>query len=156
MLASSCVSQTTSLRLDAHWKKMFLQTCGGWGEAPQETKERWCERTSCFVEGDLKIRIRESLFHVKEENWDQNAPSNSPKAPGTKSKFGKETVHRKEFSNVWTSSAQSLRTQIRRRSLEETLHQQRCASRVARDLANTLTSSRMWTQLRFIFLLNPR
>ena len=35
------------------------------------------------------ILIRENLFSVKRENWDQNAPSNSPTARGTTSKFGK-------------------------------------------------------------------
>ena len=47
----------------------------------------------------LKILIRENLVYVKRENWDQDTPSNSPKAPGTKSKFGKERVHRKELRN---------------------------------------------------------
>ena len=31
-----------------------------------------------------KILIRENLFDVKRENWDQNTPSNSRRAPGTK------------------------------------------------------------------------
>ena len=35
----------------------------------------------------LKILIRENRFHVNLENWEQNAPSNSPRAPGTKSKI---------------------------------------------------------------------
>ena len=39
-----------------------------------------------------------NLFHVKKENWDQNTPSNSPRAPGTESKFRKETVHREVLS----------------------------------------------------------
>ena len=42
----------------------------------------------------LKIIIRENLFHVNMENWDRSTPSNSPRAPGTKLKFGKERVHR--------------------------------------------------------------
>ena len=46
----------------------------------------------------LKILIRENLFYVNMENWDQNTPSNSPKAPGTKLKFGKERVHREVLS----------------------------------------------------------
>ena len=46
----------------------------------------------------LKILIRENLFYVKKEFWDQNTPSNSPKAPGTKLKIGKERVHREELS----------------------------------------------------------
>ena len=36
----------------------------------------------------LKILIRENL-----ENWDRRTPSNSPRAPATKIKFGKERVH---------------------------------------------------------------
>ena len=32
----------------------------------------------------LKIPIRESPFHAKKENWDQNSPSIASRAPGTK------------------------------------------------------------------------
>ena len=32
----------------------------------------------------LKILIRENLFNVKKENWDQNTPSSSPKTHGAK------------------------------------------------------------------------
>ena len=46
----------------------------------------------------LKILIRESPFYVNKENWDQSTPSNSPSAPGTKLKFGKERVHREVLS----------------------------------------------------------
>ena len=63
------------------------------------------QRISCDIEGVfsigvvyLKILIRESLFHVTQENWDLSTPSNSPRAPGTKSKFGKERVHREGSS----------------------------------------------------------
>ena len=46
----------------------------------------------------LKILIRENLFYVNLENWGRNTPSNSPKALGTNSKFGKGGVHREELS----------------------------------------------------------
>ena len=46
----------------------------------------------------VNILIRQSLFNVNKENWDRNTPSNSPKAPGTKLKFGNERVHREELS----------------------------------------------------------
>ena len=46
----------------------------------------------------LKILIRESPFYVKKRDWDRSTPSNSPMAPGTKVKFGKERVHREELS----------------------------------------------------------
>ena len=38
----------------------------------------------------LKNLVRESLFHVNLECWDRNTPSNSPRAPGTTSKFWKK------------------------------------------------------------------
>ena len=40
-------------------------------------------------------------------------------------------------------------------SHEETLHQERCARRVAWNLAKIFTSSRMRTNLRFVLLLKP-
>ena len=55
---------------------------------------------------------------------------------------------------VWTSWAQSLRPKIRGRiTWGETLHQERCARRVAWDLAKIFTGSRMRTMLRSILLL---
>ena len=74
-------------------------------KAQQKVEEKWCERISCFIEGvcnnwfvSLKILIRESLFHVKRENWDQITPSKSQEAPGTTEKIGKGRVHREELS----------------------------------------------------------
>ena len=40
----------------------------------------------------IKILVRESLSHVKRANWNQNEPSTSPKTPGTKEKFGNESI----------------------------------------------------------------
>ena len=39
-----------------------------------------------------------NLFYVNLENGDQNTPSNSPRAPGTKFKSGKERVLREVLS----------------------------------------------------------
>ena len=67
----------------------------------KKSKKRWCERNQLLYWRSLhnwavylKILIRVNLFYVNLECWDQNTPSNSPKAPGTKSNFGKERVHR--------------------------------------------------------------
>ena len=38
------------------------------------------------------------VVYASRENWDHNAPSKSPRGPGTKSKFGKERVHREILS----------------------------------------------------------
>ena len=53
----------------------------------------------------LKILIRESPFYVNKENWDQSTPSNSPRAPGIKSNFGKERFIAKYYPSVRLISA---------------------------------------------------
>ena len=85
-----CV-KTTSLRPDVFWKKVFLQTCWGWWKAKQKVKERWCERISCIREVVYTIGLyvsrflSEKIFSTwKGKNWDQETPSNFPRAPGTK------------------------------------------------------------------------
>ena len=59
----------------------------------------------------LKILILENLFYVSQECCDQNTPSDSPKAPGTKLKFGKERVHREVLSK--SAHLMSLRAKSR-------------------------------------------
>ena len=85
-----------------------------------------------------KIPIRESLFYGKSENWDQMTPSNSPRARGTEEKFGKERVHREELSRSGSLMSAVLAPKFGERSHAETLHQERCARRVAWDLAKHL------------------
>ena len=60
-----------------------------------------------------KITLREYLFYVNLECWDQNTPSIFPRALGTKSKFGKERVHRKELCksvNLWLKEVEIARS----------------------------------------------
>ena len=87
----------------------------------------------------LKILIRENLFHANKENWDWNTLSSSPKAPGTKWKFGKRKGPSRgiipKVSNSW---AWSLRAKFEERSHEETLHQEGCARSAAWDLAKNI------------------
>ena len=80
----------------------------------------------------LKILIRENLVYVKRENWDQDTPSNSPKAPGTKSKIGKERVHRKElFKSV------SLKNAILVRQIQGEVTRGNLATRTMRPRSST-------------------
>ena len=73
----------------------------------------------------LKILIRENIFHVNLENFEQNTPSNSPKAPGTKKKFGKEMVHREvlpenvRLMSVVLARRNSRKDHVRRRRAEK-------------------------------------
>ena len=98
----------------------------------------------------LQILIRENLFYGKLENWDRNTPSNSPRARGTKLKFGKERAHREElFERVCLMSVDEKRTP------DKILHQERCARRVASNLAKMSTSSKTRRKLRFNLLLKP-
>ena len=120
---------------------MFLQTCWSLGEAQQEVKERWCERNSCVIEGVYTTGLcisRFCLFYMTEENGDQNTWSNSPSALGTK-KIGKERVHRMALFKKCEPHGNGLGApKFWERSHEETLHQERCACRVAWDLAKIL------------------
>ena len=82
-------------------------------------KERCCERISCYIEGVyticvvyLKLFIRENLFNVNLECWDQNTPSNSPKAQrhlAPNQNSGKKGSIARYYPIVCTSSAWSLR-----------------------------------------------
>ena len=59
------------------------------GKTPsKKVLERWCERISCIIEHSwvvyLTILIQENLLYVKREILDQNTPSNSTRARGTK------------------------------------------------------------------------
>ena len=85
----------------------------------------------------LKIRIRESLFNVKKDNWDQNTPSNSPRAPGTeKKKTGKKASIARNYSNKCEPHERSpCAPKFGEIAHEDSLHQERCARRVAWDLA---------------------
>ena len=84
----------------------------------------------------LKILIRENLFYGKKEYWDQIAPSSSPRARGTRYKFGKERVHREaSFKSVKLSSAIRALPDLRRGTQDETPHQWRCTRSVAWDSA---------------------
>ena len=57
------------------------------------------ERTLYSLVVCLNILIGEKLFNGKSENWDQIAPSRSPRARGTTSNFEKERVHREALFN---------------------------------------------------------
>ena len=113
----------------------------------------------------LKILIREILFHVNLENWCRNTPPNSPKAPGTKSKFVKERVHRKELSK----SVRFISVVLARQNSGKDHMRRPCNKKDApakqhgiwRDI---FTSSRIRTKLRFsdsrsrsnFYFLSPR
>ena len=90
---------------------------------------------------------------MHKENWDQNTPSNSPKARGTISKLRKERVHRKEFFKSVHLMSVVLAPKFGERSHEETLTQERCARGIWRK---TLASSRIRTQKRFMFLVKSK
>ena len=98
----------------------------------------------------LKILIRGNLFYVNLENWDLNTPSNSPKAPGTKSKFGKERVHREVFIQKCAPHERSLcAPKFEDRSHEETLHQERRARKASWDLAKNIYKLKNSDKARF-------
>ena len=83
------------------WQKVPIPTCRGEGEAQKNIGRKVVVRVQLPHERSphnwvvyLMILIRENLLYGKRDNWDQNTPSNSPRAPGTTEKYGKEKVHR--------------------------------------------------------------
>ena len=72
--------------------------------SPAKSQGKVVQRVSCDIEGVYTI-IREHLVYVNKTDWDRNTPSNSPRAPGTKSKFGKERVHREVYPKMCASWA---------------------------------------------------
>ena len=101
-------------------KKIFFQTCWGWGKAQQKVKERWYERISRIIKGVYTISLCISRIlsekvssTCKREIWNQNTPSNSPRASGTKWKFGQKGSIVRNHPKVWTSWAQFLPAKIR-------------------------------------------
>ena len=77
---------------------------------------------------------RKSFLRRDLKNWDRNTSSNSPKAPGTKSKFGKEMVHRKElFKRVSLMGVVLARLSLMRRGHKRKL----CTKNDARPQSST-------------------
>ena len=99
----------------------------------------------------LKILVRESLFHVKTEIWDQDTPSKSPKVPGTKRKIGKERVHREELSKNVLRERCLCAPKFEERSHEETSHQEGCARSVAWDLAKNIYKLKNADKAAFLY-----
>ena len=105
----------------------------------------------------LKILIRESPFYVNQEDWDRNTPSNSPKAPGTESKFGKERVHREVLSqSVHLMSVVLARQNSSTDHMRRPWHQNDALAKQRGIWRKIFTSSRIRTWLRFMFLVKSK
>ena len=105
----------------------------------------------------LKILIRESVFCVNREDWDRNTPSNSPKARGTKSKFGIERVHREGLSKSVRHMSVVLARQNSGKDQMRRLCTKKDAPAKKRGIWRKMfTSSRIRTKLRSTLLLKQR
>ena len=110
MLASlPCVKNCKSETGCTHGRKCFFRHVEADERPIKKSKKGGANAISCIVEGVYTIGLcisrflsETNPFFVKRENWDQDTPSNSPRAPGTKEKFGKERVHREELSKSVT------------------------------------------------------
>ena len=114
-------------------------------ESPAKSQRKVVRRISCDIEGVYAIGLcisrffsEKNLFHVNREDWDQTTPSNSPKAPGTKVKFGKGRVYREELSKSVRTMSVVVAPKFEERSHEETLHPEGCARKAAWDLAKNI------------------
>ena len=154
-----CVT-TTSLRPDTYMEKHVSSDMLRLMKSPANSQRKvvrkeqlryWRSLNNWVVY--LKILIWEGLLYVNLECWDQNTPSNSPRAPGTKFKFGKARVHREELSK----SANLMSVVIARQNSGKDHMRRPCTKKDApaeqRGIwRNIFTSSRMRTD-RFVLLL---
>ena len=146
-------------------KKLFLQTCWGWWEAQQKVKERWCEGISCIIEGvyTIGLCISRILSEKIYSMWIW--------------KIGIET-HRRKFSTgtrhhikireskgpsrgILLKCAPHERSVLARPNSEKYHMRRPCTKKDApaeqRGIGRKiLTSSRMWTNLRFILVMESR
>ena len=101
----------------------------------------------------LKILIRENLFYGKKENWDQIAPSNSPRARWHHLKtFGKEKgPSRGVVQKSEPHERNPCAPKFEEGSQDETVHQGRCARRVAWDLAKNVYKLKNTGKASFYF-----
>ena len=121
-------------------------------KAQQEVEERWCERISSSTS---VVCLKDSYPRQSGSAcWDQNTPTNSPKALGTILKLVKERVHREEYPSVLRlmsvvfARSNSRRDHMRRRcTKKDAPAEQRGIWR------KIFTSSRIRTKLRFTLLL---
>ena len=158
MLASSRVSKLQVWDWMQIWKNMFLQTCSDW--AQQEVKERWCERISCIIEGvyTIGLCILRFLSEKVYSTWRRKigiktrrqilqghlAPIKVRERKGpSRGMIPKCEPHERSFCAP----------KFGERSHEETLHQERCALRVAWDLAKHIYKLRNADKATFFKLL---
>ena len=101
----------------------------------------------------LKILVRENLFNVNLENWEQNTRSNSPETLGTKGKIGKERVHRKVLpESVRLMSVVFARRNSRKNHMRRSRAEKDARAEQHDILRKTFTSSRIQTKLGFFLL----
>ena len=116
------------------------------GGAKQEVDKQEVEERSLYsCVMYLKILIRENLFNVNLEYWDQNT-LRERKGP-SRGIIQKCAPHERG----------SCAPKFEDRSHEETLNQERCARKAAWDFAKkTFASSRIRTKLGFMFLAKSK
>ena len=128
----------TSLKKVVHGDKCHFRHFEAKGKPNKKSKKGGAKDRVVY----LKILIRECPFYVNKGDRDRSTPSNSSRAPGTKSKFGKERVHREVLSksvrlmSVVLARRNSRTDHMRRPCTKST--KKGCARRVAWDLAKTI------------------
>ena len=97
----------------------------------------------------LKILIRENLFHVNQENWDRNTPSNTWHQIKIRERKGPS---RGIIQKCAPHERSPCAPQFEEISHEETLHQERSARKGALDLAKNIFKLETSDKTMFYFL----
>ena len=145
-----CV-KTTSLRPDAKMEEhvSFFKHVKADAKPSQKAKKGGAKRSVAL--------LKESIFSTRKGNWDQNTPSNSPMAHGTKLKFGKERVHREELSkSVNLMNVVLARKNSGKDNMKRPCNKRDPPAEYRGIWRNICTSSRMRTMQRLILVLKQR
>ena len=142
-----------------HGDKCHFRHVEAEGKPSKKSKKGGAKGSVEILKGVQTIGLCISRFLSKKviENWDRNTPSNSPKAPGTILKFGKERVHGEELSK----SVRLMSEVLARRNSGKDHMRRPCTKKDApaeqRGIwRNIFTSSRTRTKLRSVLLLKQR
>ena len=104
----------------------------------------------------FKILIRENLFYRKKDNSDQNTPSNSPRARWHHIKIReRQGPSRGIVQKCAPHERNPCAPRFEERTQDETLQQQRCARRVASDLAKSVCKLKITDKHMLNLFLKP-
>ena len=142
------------------WRQMSIPTRWGWCADQQKVEEKWCDRFSSLFFGVYTIGFCVSCFsseRIYSTERRKIGIESHRRTRGTTSQFGTEKVHREaSFRKCEFHECNPCAPKFAERTRDETLHQERCACRVAWDLANHVCKLKKTDNAAFYYPFEAR